>query len=109
MRSFVISVAIVLICLCISIANCIWTNHRIEDLISDAAALSKDNVEVFISKWKKSESILSFTSRQTYIRDIEDALGAVLPRLTEYYPARDRADITDRVKAVLKARIVLFR
>jgi hypothetical protein len=41
--------------------------------------------------------------------DIEDALGAVLPRLTEYYPARDRADITDRVKAVLKARIVQFR
>ena len=41
--------------------------------------------------------------------DIEDALDTVVPRLTGYYPARDRADIADRVTAVLKTRSVLFR
>ena len=39
---------------------------------------------------------------------IGEALDTVLPRLTEFYPARDRAEIADRVSCVLKTRIVLF-
>lgn len=41
--------------------------------------------------------------------DIEDALETYLPALAEYYPARDRGDICDRVRTVLYTRARLFR
>ena len=40
--------------------------------------------------------------------DIDHALETDLPQLTEYYPARDRADIADRVTYVLRTRASLF-
>ena len=41
--------------------------------------------------------------------DIDAALKTYLPALAEYYPARDRADICDRVTTVLRTRGRLFR
>lgn len=41
--------------------------------------------------------------------DIDAALKTHLPALAEYYPARDRADICDRVATVLRTKARLFR
>ena len=68
------SIIILLICLGISTVNCIWTCDRIDALIQEADSLTKDNVNAFKEKWRSAEKLLSFTSRRTYIRDIEDAL-----------------------------------
>lgn len=40
--------------------------------------------------------------------DIDAALKSLLPELTACYPARDRADICDRVRTVLYTRVRLF-
>ena len=81
MRSFVVSIIILLICFCISTVNCIWTNHRIDSMIQDVESLTKDSVHAFKKKWRSAEKLLSFTSRRTYIRDIEDALQRLLASL----------------------------
>ena len=74
MRSFIVSVIILLVCFGISTANCIWTRDRIELLVQDAESVTKDSIVDFKEKWRSAENILSFTSRRIYIRDIEDAL-----------------------------------
>ncbi len=40
--------------------------------------------------------------------DMDEALKNTLPQMIEYYPARDRADIADRVTCVLRTRASLF-
>ena len=74
MRSFVVSVIILLICFGISAINCIWTCNRIDALVRGAEALTKNDIEAFQEEWNSAEKLLCFTSRRTYIRDIEDAL-----------------------------------
>lgn len=74
MRSFAVSVIILLLCFGISAANCIWTCDRIDALVREADSLTKDNVNAFKEKWRSAEKLFSFTSRRTYIRDIEDAI-----------------------------------
>lgn len=74
MRSFVISVIILLVCFGISVLNCIWTCNKIDSLLQDLDSVNKNNINAFQNNWKDAEKLLSFTSRRTYIRDIEDAL-----------------------------------
>ncbi|MBQ3184058.1 MAG: DUF4363 family protein [Clostridia bacterium] len=74
MRSFVVSVIIILICFGVSTVNCIWTRNTIDSLIQDVDHLTKDNIKGFRERWRSAEALLSFTTRRTYIRDIEDAL-----------------------------------
>ncbi len=74
MRSFVISVIIILICFCISALNALWTCNRTEALVQKVPSLSAENMDEFIKDWQNAAKLLSFTSRRTFIRDIEDAL-----------------------------------
>ncbi len=74
MRSFVVSVIILLICFGLSTVNCIWTCNRIDSLVQEVDSLTKNNINDFSEKWHSAEKLLSFTSRRIYIRDIEDAL-----------------------------------
>ncbi len=74
MRSFVVSVIVLLICFGISALNCIWTCNRIDALTKEVDSLTKDSIGSFREEWRSAERLLSFTSRRSYIRDIEDAL-----------------------------------
>lgn len=74
MRSFVVSVIIILICAAAATVNCIWTYGKIDALVQDVDSVTQNNIEAFQADWKKAEKILSYTTRRTFIRDIEDAL-----------------------------------
>lgn len=74
MRSFVVSIIILLVCFGISTANCIWTDNKTDSLIQKVDTITKENFDDFEKSWHTAERILSFTSRRTFIRDVEDAL-----------------------------------
>ena len=97
MRSFVISEIIILICFGISTVNCIWTRNRINTLISEVYTVTKNDVDKFQSKWNSAKKVLEFTTRRTYIRDIEDAMQ----RLNVALENDDRFELGTARKALI--------
>ena len=107
MRSFVISLAIILICFCISTLNCIWTSNRIESLIEDATVLTADDISDFTEEWRRAETVLSFTSRRTFIREIEDALQRLecaLEAEDEYETETARIALIYKMKEICRSQ-----
>ena len=70
MRSFVVSIIILLLCFGIASVNCIWVSSLISDLLDDIEDLTRDEVESFSENWSSAERILLFTSKRSVLRDI---------------------------------------
>ncbi|MBR6515207.1 MAG: DUF4363 family protein [Clostridia bacterium] len=74
MRSFVISVIILLICFTVASANYLWTRSAINTLLDDIEMVSADGIDELIEKWDRTKTVLYFTTRSSLLRDLEAEL-----------------------------------
>ena len=74
MKSFYISVIILILCFLAATANCIWSVRITDDLTRELETMTAGNTDDFIEIWRSAENILSLTSRQSSIREIEDEI-----------------------------------
>ncbi|MBQ4560971.1 MAG: hypothetical protein IJA55_01410 [Clostridia bacterium] len=74
MKSFIISIVVLTLCISIAFLNYAITLDRVGVLLGQAEAITKANAPVFSQKWEKTREILRYTSRRNLLRDIDNAV-----------------------------------
>lgn len=74
MRTFIISLLILCLCFGGAIINTIITENKINQALDILNTASPDRIKAFSDDWEHSCSLLSFTVKRTFLRDIADAL-----------------------------------
>lgn len=74
MRSFIIAILILSLCLGASIMNTVLTRRVITDALDELDTILPENAERFSRHWQTKSALFSFTVKRSFLRDISDAL-----------------------------------
>lgn len=83
MRSFIISLLILFLCICICFINSTLIRQRIMETLDQLSSLTPEDATGFSEKWKSTEHLFSITVKRSYMRDIADSVRHMVSSANE--------------------------